>query len=100
MEGMIPVAGGREEIYTGTTDVNGEFTVSYVRPYGSAPHLDPTMMPPNVSNAVIRPISNLTTGFTVKVEARATLSVLGLEVLASAAVPRSGQSVSVKVTGR
>lgn len=90
----------RTEAYEGTTDSNGEFSVTYTTAFSVRPVVNPQITVQSNPNQSVRVTASSTTGFTVKVEQRATLSVLGLDVLAASPTAVSGQTVSVSVMAR
>ena len=71
----------RIEPYTGTTDANGLFTVTYPVAFSAIPNVQPE--PPSVANYTWIKVSSATTGFSLRLIQRASLTVLGLELLAA-----------------
>jgi len=71
----------RIEAYTGTTDANGLYTVTYATPFATTPNVQPE--PPTVANYTWVKVSSTTTGFSLRLIQRASLTVLGLELLAA-----------------
>lgn len=89
----------RIETFLGTTDGSGNYTVTYSTPYASVPDVQPQLQSGTPSQ-VVRITSSTTTGFTVQVTNRASVNLLGFEILLAATTPVSGSSVSVLVTSR
>lgn len=71
----------RIEAYTGTTDANGLYAVTYPVAFSAIPNVQPE--PPSVANYTWIKVSSTTTGFSLRLIQRASLTVLGLEVLAA-----------------
>ena len=84
-------------VYSGTTNVSGEFSVVYPHEFSSIPAILPIQIPTTSSNRTIRIVSSTTKGFTVKIEQRNSVNLLGIDVLLSATVAVSGANVSVVV---
>ena len=84
-------------IYKGTTNGSGDFTVNYPVAYASIPTIVPVQTPTTAPNRTVRVVSSTTTGFTVKVEQRSSVNLLGVDVLLSATTPVSGANISVIV---
>src|SRR5690606_19351946 len=72
----------RIEAYTGTTDASGLYTVVYSTPFSQIPNVQPE--PPSAANYTWIKVSSTTTGFSLRLIQRASLTVLGLELLAAA----------------
>lgn len=94
----IPVV-KRVETYAGSTDGSGNYTVTYSTPFSTVPDVQPQIQSGTPSQ-VVRITSSTTTGFTVQVTNRASVSLLGIEVLLASTTPVSGSSVGVLVTAR
>lgn len=75
----------RVDSYTGTTDANGLFTVTYPTAFAARPIVSPE--PPSVANRSWVTVSSTATGFSLRLVERAVLSVLALEVLAGTPTP-------------
>lgn len=71
----------RLESYIGTTDTNGLFTITYPVAFSAIPNVQPE--PPSVANYTWVKVSSTTTGFSLRLIQRASLTVLGLELLAA-----------------
>lgn len=90
--------GYREEDYSGTTDGSGNYTVAYSAAFGATPNVQPVIVNATDSQFFKLTSSN-TTGFTVQVRERASLTVLGINLLSFATTAVSGASVRVLVVG-
>lgn len=92
----------RSLVYMGTTNAQGDYTVTLPEPM-NAPYICPTLYPSTAPERFIRLTSitrnaqGKTTGFTVRVEQRAALTVLGLQLLAAAVTNVANANVSVIV---
>lgn len=88
----------RIDSYTGTTNGSGLFNVTYGTAFSVAPvvHLEE----PTVAGQSWIMISNTTTGFSARLVARATLTVLALEVLAGAVTNVVGAACKATVIER
>lgn len=89
----------RIETFLGTTDGSGNYTVTYSPSYSVTPDVQPQLQAGTPSQ-VVRITSSTNTGFTVTVTNRASVTLLGIEVLLAATTPVSGASVGVLVTAR
>lgn len=89
----------RVETYLGTTDGSGNYTVTYSSSFPITPDVQPQLQAGTTSQ-IVRITSSTTTGFTVNVTNRASVTLLGIEVLLAATTPVSGSSVGVLVTAR
>lgn len=85
----------RIEAYAGATDANGLLTVTYPVAFASVPNVQPE--PPSVANYTWIKVSSTTTGFSLRLIQRASLTVLGLELLAAAFTNVAGASGRVLV---
>lgn len=85
----------RIELYTGTTDAGGLFTVTYSAPFPAIPNVQPE--PPLLSNQMWVKVSSTANGFQLRLVQRASLTVLTLEVLAAAVTNVAGASARVLV---
>lgn len=94
----IITAGKRQEIYSGTTNSSGNYTVTFSSSFGVAPNIQSNITNQSASNQTIRVTSVSTTGFTINVFSRATLTVLGVDLLSSAVTNVNGATVDVLVT--
>lgn len=92
----IPGISRRIEIYTGTTNASGIYTVTFPTAFPAPPHVNPTLINPTTEQA-FRVTAVSTTGFTVHVFQRGGLTVLGLTLLALATTNVNGASLSVLV---
>lgn len=89
----------RVETYLGTTDASGNYTVTYGTAFSTIPDVQPQLQAGTASQ-VARITASSTTGFTVNVTNRASVTLLGIEVLLAATTPVNGASVGVLVTSR
>ena len=85
----------RIETFTGTTNAQGQITVTYSSPYPTVPVVQtPVVSQPNqvwwVTNSTV-------SGFTMTLSERRTVSLLGAEVLLGAVVPVPGVTAKVLV---
>lgn len=71
----------RIEPYTGTTDASGLFSVTYATPFPAIPSVQPE--PPTVANYTWIKVTSTVNGFSIRLIQRASLTVLGLELLAA-----------------
>lgn len=86
------------EIFQGTTDVNGNWTVVFPTPYSATPHINPVMYPVVDTQMMCLLTAASTTGFTVQVRTRSMLSVLSVDLLSFASTPVNGANVRAFVT--
>ncbi len=89
----------RIETYTGTTDGSGNYTVTYGTAYPITPDVQPQLQSGTPSQ-VVRITASSATAFTVNVTNRASVTILGIDVLLATTTPVSGASVGVLVTSR
>lgn len=87
------------ETFLGTTNPAGNYAVTFANTYSTPPDVQPQIVGGSF-NQFIRVISVSTTGATVQVAQRNTVTLLGAEVLLGATSPISGASVTVQVTPR
>lgn len=87
------------ETFLGTTDGSGNYTVTYGVAYAVIPDVQPQLQAGTPSQ-VVRITASSTTGFTVQVTNRASVNLLGIDVLLATTTPVSGASVGVLVTSR
>ena len=71
----------RIDTYNGTTNASGDYTVVYTTPFAVRPHVNPVPYPPADSTTRVRITAESVTGFTVKTERNAGVSLLGVDVL-------------------
>lgn len=84
--------------YSGTTNASGVYTVTFSTPYAVTPNIQANMVNQSATNQFLRISAISTTGFTVNTFARASLTVLGLELLAAATVVVPSAPVDVLIT--
>lgn len=75
-------AARRIETYTGTTDANGLYTVTYPSAFSSVPSVQP--QPPTAANQVWVVVSSTANGFSLRLTQRASVNLLSVEVLLAA----------------
>lgn len=85
----------RLEQYIGTTDANGLYTVIYPTPFSARPSIQPE--PPLVANQVWVVVSSSSTGFSLRLTQRSSVTLLGLEVLLAATTNVSAAPARVQV---
>ena len=85
----------RIEQYNGTTDASGLYTVTYATPFAQIPNVQPE--PPSVANYTWVKVTSTVNGFSIRLIQRASLNVLGLDVLASTFTNVSGGAARVLV---
>lgn len=87
------------ETLQGVTNLFGVYQVTFANSYAAPPHVNPFIL--NGTAAQIATVSNLTTtGCTVTVHQRNSLTLLGLEVLLAATVPVVNSTVGVLVVAK
>lgn len=92
----------RSMVFKGVTNASGDFVVTLPTPLND-PYINPVLVPPTVAERSVRLLSitknasGQTTGFTCRAEARASLTVLTLQVLSFTSTPVSGASIAVIV---
>lgn len=85
----------RIELYSGSTDANGLYTVSYPVAFAAIPSVQPE--PPSNNNQVWVKVSSSTTGFSLRLVQRASANVLGIDLLVAAVTNVAGAAVRVQV---
>lgn len=85
----------RIETYAGTTDSNGLITVTYPTAFSAIPNVQPGPPPSADMSWVL--VSSTTSGFSIRLVQRATLTVLSLQVLAGTVTNVSGSPARVLV---
>lgn len=85
----------RLEQYIGVTDANGLYTVVYPTPFASRPSIQPE--PPLAPNQVWTLVTSTATGFSVRLTQRASVTLLGLEVLLAATTNATAAPARVQV---
>lgn len=94
-----PVINRRVELYAGTTNGSGDYTVTYPTPFTVEPHVNATTYPPADADTRVRLTASSVNGFTVRTEKNVGLSVLSLTVLGFGTAPVAGVPVRVAVVG-
>lgn len=85
----------RIETYTGVTDANGLYTVTYPTPFAAVPSVQPE--PPLAANQVWVKVTSTVTGFSLRLLQRNVVTLLAVEVLLGATVNVSGGAARVTV---
>lgn len=85
------------ERYSGVTNASGDYTVVYAQQKAATPAVLPILTPPTANNINFRLTASTATGFTVKVEQRSSIDLLGSDVLLSSVSNASGRNVEVIV---
>lgn len=93
----LPVA-KRIETYSGTTNASGQITVTYPTAFPAVPVVQPPA--PAAANQVWTTVSSTTTGFTLQLNQRNTVTLLSVEVLLGATVPVSGTAATFLVVAQ
>lgn len=93
--GTNGIDGKRIDTYSGTTDANGLFTVTYTTAFPSVPTIQPGPYASN--NHVWQKVSSTTTGFSLRLVQRASVNLLSTDLLLSAVTNVSGASVKATV---
>ena len=93
----LPVA-RRIETYSGTTNASGQITVTYPTAYPVAPVVQPPA--PALANQVWTTVASTTTGFTMQLNQRNTVTLLAVEVLLGATVPVNGTAATFLVVAQ
>lgn len=89
----------RIETYFGTTDGNGDYSVTYAPAFTEIPCVLPDLI--STANSQTWRISDSTVnGFTVRVEQRSSVDVLGVQVVGFTTTPVSGAELNVTVMER
>lgn len=88
-----------QETFSGTTDASGNLTVTFTKTYSTIPDIQPQLIAGTPSQT-IRITSRSTTGCTINVTNRASVTIATVEVLLAATTPVSAAGVSILVTER
>lgn len=88
----------RIETYSGTTNASGQITVTYPSAFPTVPVVQPPA--PAAANQVWTTVSSSTTGFTMQLNQRNTVTLLSVEVLLGATVPVSGTAATFLVVAQ
>jgi len=83
--------------YSGVTNASGDYTVTYATPKSVVPFVAPVLSPNLDSSLLFRLASSTVNGFTVKCEQRASLTVLGINLLSFAVTNVNNQPIKVVV---
>lgn len=91
--------GIRFESFRGTTGVDGRLTFTFPKPFNEIRHVNVERLPPT-NPAVFQRVESLSlSAMTIIVEQRASLSVLGIDLLSFAVTPVVGQEVTMAAVG-
>lgn len=85
----------RIDVYSGTTDANGLFTVTYGESFSATPNVH--LQPPTGNNQQWQFVSSSTTGFSFRLVQRAAVNLLATDLLLAAVTNVSGQAVKATV---
>lgn len=91
-------AAKRIEAYAGTTNASGQVIVTYPTAFPAVPVVQPPA--PALANQVWTTVSSTATGFTLQLNQRNPVSLLGVEVLLGATVPVTGANALVLVVAQ
>lgn len=92
-----PATAKRIVTYSGTSDANGAYSATFSPAFSVAPNIQANITNQSATNQFLRVTSVTTTGFTVNVFQRASLTVLGLELIAASVTNVSGAAIDVLV---
>jgi hypothetical protein len=87
-----------QQTYSGTTDVNGNYAVTFGSAYSVAPNIQANIVNQANANQFIQIVSVSTTGFTVNAYSRGILTILGIDVLGGTVSNVNGAAVDVLIT--
>lgn len=96
-KGLV-TAGKRQELYSGTTNASGVYTVTFGTSFSAAPNIQACVTNQSVTNQGLRVTSISTTGFTINVFQRNSVNLLATDLLLSSTVNVNGATVDVIVT--
>ena len=85
----------RIDVYSGTTDANGLFTVTYDSAFPATPNVH--LQPPTGNNQQWHFVSSSTTGFSFRLVQRAAVNLLATDLLLAAVTNVSGQACKATV---
>lgn len=89
----------RIETYFGSTDGNGDYSITYAPAFAEIPCVLPDLI--STANSQTWRISSSTVeGFTVRVEQRSQVTVLGVQVVGFTTTPVAGAELNVTVMER
>lgn len=95
------IAGRRAEVYVGTTNGSGIYSVVYgiSFPAGKPPSVQPALIA-GAAGRMFRVTASSETGFTVIVEDRVSVTVLGISVASTGFAAVASQALSVLVVAQ
>jgi len=91
-------AGKRIEVYSGTTNASGVYTVTFGTAYSVAPNIQASITNQSSTNQYVRIASVSTTGFTINAYSFSTNTLLGIVNLIATTVNVTGATVDVLCT--
>lgn len=91
-------ASRRIDTYQSTTDASGLITVVYATPFSSVPSVQPPA--PAAANQVWTMVSSTANGFSLRLSQRASVQLLGVEVLLAATTNVAGAPAQIVVVDR
>lgn len=90
-------AGKRMELYSGTTNASGVYTVTFGTAYSATPHIQANITNQANLNQFVRVTSVSTTGFTINVFQRNSVTLLSTDLLLATTVNVNGATIDVLV---
>lgn len=93
----IVTAGKRLELYSGTTNSSGNYTVTFSSAYSVAPNIQASITNQSVTNQFLKITSVSTTGFTINVFQRNSVNLLSTDLLLSTTVNVNGATIDVLI---
>lgn len=88
----------RVETYSGVSNVNGEYSVTFSQAYSVAPNIQASIVNQSATNQFIKITSVSTTGFIINVYERGSVNISGSDVLLSGVSNVNGASIDVLCT--
>lgn len=89
-------AGKRQEIYTGTTNASGVYSVTFGTAFSVTPNIQANIVGGTPNQFIV--MTRATTGFTCTVYQRSSVTLLAVEVLLAATTLVNGATVDVIIT--
>lgn len=97
--GVLSATSRRTETYFGNTNGSGDYSVAYPSAFAEVPCVLPSLIS-SANSQTWRLSSSTVDGFTVRVEQRSLVTVLGVDVVGFTTTPVSGASLNVTVLER
>lgn len=91
------LSGKRSEIFSGTSNSSGIYTVTFGTSYSVAPNIQASITNQSSTDQFIRISSISTTGFTINVFQRSPVTILGISLLPGSVTNVNGASIDVVV---